>query len=101
MSMSRQASRLVGHSGAVAPDASRHRLFSAGGRRQEPAEHRLPWPPATTRPVVCRRCAAFAAVPATAGSRTAGQSRPPWKEPWNDSPDLLRQDRGAAGLLVH
>jgi len=32
MIMSRQASRLAGHSGTAAPDASRHRLFSADGQ---------------------------------------------------------------------
>ena len=32
MIISRQASRLAGHSGAVVPDASRHQLFTAGGQ---------------------------------------------------------------------
>ena len=32
MIMSRQASRLVGHSGTMAPDASHHQLFTAGGQ---------------------------------------------------------------------
>ena len=32
MIMSRQAGRLAGHSGTVAPDASRHQLFTAGGQ---------------------------------------------------------------------
>jgi hypothetical protein len=32
MIISRRASRLAGHSGAVAPDASRHQLFTAGGQ---------------------------------------------------------------------
>jgi hypothetical protein len=32
MIISRQASRLAGHSGAVAPDAGRHQLFTAGGQ---------------------------------------------------------------------
>jgi hypothetical protein len=31
MIMSRQASRLAGDAGTVVPDASRHRLFTAGG----------------------------------------------------------------------
>lgn len=32
MIISRQASRRAGHSGAVAPAASRHQLFTAGGQ---------------------------------------------------------------------
>ena len=32
MIISRQASRLAGHPGTVAPDASRHQLFTAGGQ---------------------------------------------------------------------
>ena len=32
MIMSQRASQLAGHSGTVAPDASRHRLFTADGQ---------------------------------------------------------------------
>jgi hypothetical protein len=75
MIMSQRASRLAGHSGTVAPNASRHRLFTADG--QAPGTGGAP--PAL---------AAFAAAPATAGSRTAGQNRPAWKEPRDGFPDL-------------
>ena len=85
MIMSRQASRRGGDSGTVAPDASGHELFTAGGQAREPAEHR---PPAAARPDPCRQYAHIAAVPATAGSLTAGHGQPTWKDPRDDSRDL-------------
>ena len=86
MIMSRQAGRLAGDVGTVVPDASRHQLFTAGGRRREPAEHRLPWPPAAARPVACRRCAAF--LPCQPRQAAGQPKRAGWEEPRDDSPDL-------------
>ena len=68
--------RLAGDIGTVVPKARRHRLFTADQQALETRRRTAcPRPPASARPVVCRRCAAFAAVPATTGGRTAGQRK--------------------------
>lgn len=61
MIMSRQASRLAGHCGTVAPDASRHQLFTAGGQAPgagaaPPALAACSGAPGGVPPLRCHRC---------------------------------------------
>ena len=93
MIMSRQASRLAGDAGTVVPDASRHRLFTAGGQAPG-AGGALPAPGRPQRRV--RWCAAVAPPSLPCQPRQAAgqpESRPARKEPRNEFPDLYHRAR--------